>query len=205
MKTEDYENLFGRIICLESDRGVRLYSSTHVILKVYSALTAMTTYYDCFGNIKFHDGEYAPLSSDEYIEFMMTKYKSEISVYKRIEEYNKIHKDDIFKIIDNTPKLLKHGYCCIEMTNGALLEGMFLALEYLPFKGQYRTRMNPVDMREKLESIGIHARHPDFLPKILSADENDETFIYDFGKAVPGFSSCLLKEPETETGLLQIN
>ncbi|GME86041.1 unnamed protein product [Ambrosiozyma monospora] len=179
IKTEDYEKLFGKINNGESDETP---SSGYVILKIYSAWTAITIYCNCFGNIDFLDGEYPPLSDDEYVDYMMVRYEREVSLYQKIEEHNKNHKGDNQEI-NNIPRLLKHGYCCIKKTSCGGIEGMFLAVEYMPFTQQNRTLMNPVDMREKLESIGIHARHPDYLPKILSVDENDETFIYDFGKA----------------------
>ncbi|GME99880.1 unnamed protein product [Ambrosiozyma monospora] len=73
--------------------------------------------------------------------------------YDRIKEYNVTHKGNRI----NTPELFQHKYCCIELRCGLLIEGMFLALRYLPFLDNDNdvSIYDQSGVLEKLDGVGL--------------------------------------------------
>ncbi|GME94665.1 unnamed protein product [Ambrosiozyma monospora] len=166
---EDFESIFKPL-------AKQTKQSPHVVLKVYSSKAVMFWYYNL--ECEPFSFRYPELSVEEnFHKASMWEYQNEVSAYQRIEEYNDSHQDN--KI--NAPKLFQHGYCCIELRSGALIEGMFLAMEYLPFVNN-KDSIDKTGIVEKLKSIGIS--HDDLHTRNMCVDENGETYIYDFGSVV---------------------
>ncbi|GMG25415.1 unnamed protein product [Ambrosiozyma monospora] len=155
----------------------------------------MTNYFNIKTKLKDSGDEwFSQPTCDEYIHSHLRKYQSEVRSYKLIEKFNETHKAGPIHV----PRLIKHGYCCIELKSGALIEGVFLALEYLPFVKN--KKLNDISgIIRKLESIGIH--HNDLKKRNMCVDEKGRTFIYDFGEAVVD-SDSLPSSSETEKTLV---
>ncbi|GME93846.1 unnamed protein product [Ambrosiozyma monospora] len=144
-------------------------------------------------------------SVEDFIKFTMRKYKTEVFSYRRIENINRVtdqknkeiqqntqlilrnnqryyESNELTKFLDtiHVPTLFDSGYCCIQLQSGALVEGMFLAMEYLPFVNN-KSSVDETAVNTKLEDIGIS--HNDIHPRNLCVNERGDTFVFDFSEA----------------------